>query len=121
MQVDIRVGLLELCTLTSLIADFILGATDTTSVTLAWSFAILCHYPDVQQKLIQELDAFISANGRIPRFKERNEIPYTVAVMRECMRFRSMTPIGVPHSVNQDSKYRCMVQLTAHVDKVRQW
>lgn len=81
-----------------------LGATDTTSVTLAWSFAILCHYRDVQQRLIQELDEFISVHGRIPCFKERNEIPYTVAVMRECMRFRAMTPIGVPHSVNQDRK-----------------
>ncbi|KAL9545710.1 hypothetical protein MBANPS3_007016 [Mucor bainieri] len=83
-------------------SDFILAATDTTSVTLAWSFAILCYYSDVRQKLIQELDAFISAHGRIPSFQERNDIPYTVAVMRECMRYRSMTPIGVPHSVDQD-------------------
>ncbi|CAO3635109.1 unnamed protein product [Mucor fragilis] len=82
--------------------DFILGTTDTSSVTLAWSFAILCQYPDVQQRLIQELDAFTSANGRIPCFKERNEIPYTIAVMRGCMQFGSMTPLGVPHSVNQD-------------------
>ncbi|KAL9558852.1 hypothetical protein PS6_001063 [Mucor atramentarius] len=86
-------------------SDFMLGATDTTSVTLAWSFAILCHYQDVQQRLIQELDEFISVHGRIPSFKERNEIPYTVAVMRECMRFRAMTPIGVPHSVNQDPSH----------------
>lgn len=120
MQVDFGFSLPELCVLTYLlIVDFILGTTDTSSVTLAWSFAILCQYPDVQQRLIQELDAFTSANGRIPCFKERNEIPYTIAVMRGCMQFGSMTPLGVPHSVNQDGKYGCMIELTTHVDKVQ--
>jgi cytochrome P450 len=73
-------------------------------VTLQWSFAILCHYPVVQKKVAEEIDQFIKVNGRIPEFTERNEVPYCISVIKECMRFKPTTPFGLPHFVNKDGK-----------------
>jgi cytochrome P450 len=93
------------------------GGTDTTSVTLAWNIAIMCHNPEVQKNASAEIDEFIKLNGRLPLFSERTEVPYCVSVIKECMRYRPTTPFGLPHTVHKDSKssyifYYCVFILT---------
>lgn len=80
------------------------GGTDTVSVTLSWVFAIMCNYPQVQKRAAAEIDHFVSLYRRIPLFSEKNSLPYCVSLLKECMRFRSTTPFGVPHEANKDSK-----------------
>lgn len=62
----------------------------------------MCHHPEVQKKVAAEIDQFIKANGRVPQFTERTQVPYCISVMKECMRFRPTSAFGVPHAVRED-------------------
>jgi cytochrome P450 len=77
---------------------------DTLSLTLQWAIAILCHFPKVQEKISAEINGFIRTHQRLPNFKDRNEVPYCISVMKECIRYRSISPFGLPHAVRQDGK-----------------
>lgn len=83
-------------------SDLVAAGTDTISVTLHWTFAIMCNYPTVQQKVVAEIDQFIEKNGRIPEFTEREEVPYCISVIKECMRYKPTTPFGLPRAVRED-------------------
>lgn len=72
----------------------------TTSDVLTWFFLILTVYPEVQNKLSQEVDDVIGSNR--PSLKYRESMPYTEAVMHEVHRFVSSNPSALPHSVSQD-------------------
>ena len=65
---------------------------------------ILCHHPDVQQKLRDEIDNFIKAHGRIPTFQERDAVPFLISAQKEIMRYRSVTSFGVLHESTEDRK-----------------
>lgn len=88
----------------ALIADLIAGGTDTTTVTMLWNFAVMCHHPEAQQQVANEIDEFIKIHGRVPTFEDRDQIPYSISVMKECMRYRPTSPFGLPHSVQKTCK-----------------
>lgn len=77
---------------------------DTVAITTCWTYAILCHYPDIQQNLAEEVDSFITKHRRIPTFEDRLELPYYIAVQKECMRFRPPAYFIVPRKASKDSK-----------------
>ncbi|CAO3645249.1 unnamed protein product [Cunninghamella blakesleeana] len=83
-------------------SDLIEGGVDTTSISLTWLTINLANNPDVQVKMHQEIDAFITKHGRLPTFEERDQVPYIVAVQRESLRYRPIVPLGVPHVANKD-------------------
>ncbi|KAL0094797.1 hypothetical protein F4703DRAFT_1820723 [Phycomyces blakesleeanus] len=85
-----------------MISDLMSAGGDTTSVSLHWLLAILSRYPDVQKKMGEEIDTFISKNNRTPLYSDRDELPYTVATLRENLRFRSPTTFGIPHYTSTD-------------------
>lgn len=64
----------------------------------------MCNYPQVQNLASDEIDAFIKLNGRIPQFSEREQVPYCISVLKECMRFKPTTAFGIPHAVYDDGK-----------------
>lgn len=80
------------------------GGTDTIAVTLSWNIAIMCNYPQVQKQVTAEIDKFMEENGRLPQFKERAQMPYSISVIKECMRFKPTTSFGIPHAVKKDGK-----------------
>lgn len=88
----------------SAIDDLIAAGADTIGVTLSWIVSILCHHPEVQAKMREEVDAFISAHKRLPTFAERENFPYFISVQKECMRYRPTTPFGLLHEATEDCK-----------------
>ena len=86
------------------IDDVVLAGTDTTAVTISWGFLRISSMPEIQKKIQEEIDAFVNKYGRVPFFWEREEVPYMIAVQRECMRTRPPTEVGVAHAVSQDRK-----------------
>lgn len=64
----------------------------------------MCNYPQVQNLASDEIDSFIKLNGRIPQFSEREQVPYCISVLKECMRFKPTTAFGIPHAVYDDGK-----------------
>ncbi|KAI7889067.1 cytochrome P450 [Mucor mucedo] len=85
-----------------LMFDLIGGGTDTIAVTLSWNIAIMCNYPQAQKQVTAEIGKFMEENGRLPQFKDRAQMPYSISVIKECMRFKPTTSFGIPHAVKKD-------------------
>ena len=64
--------------------------------TMIWFMLAMIAYPDKQKKCQEELDAVIG-RSRMPTFKDRENLPYTRALIRELLRWRPVVPIGELH------------------------
>lgn len=61
--------------------------------------------PDVQSKAQQEIDRVVGRE-RLPTFEDWESLPYTEAIMREILRWKPVTPLGLPHRVVADDIYK---------------
>ncbi|KAN0041399.1 hypothetical protein ACTFIV_003938 [Dictyostelium citrinum] len=96
----------------SSVLDFFFAGTDTSSTTLEYLFLLMANYPEIQEKVHQEIKSYLKQNGQgrdKVELNDRQSLPYVVAVIKETLRFRPVTPFGVPRScVNEitiDDKY----------------
>ena len=62
-------------------------------------------FPDVQKKAQAELMAVVGPN-RLPEYEDVQSLPYIRAIVKECLRWRSVVPLGIPHRVLEDDEYR---------------
>ncbi|RCH92867.1 hypothetical protein CU097_003492 [Rhizopus azygosporus] len=85
-----------------LMSEILHAESDSVGITTAWSISLLCSYPDVQEKVYKEVNAFIKRHGRDSTFADRKELPYFIAFEKECIRFRAAVDIGLPHKVFRD-------------------
>ncbi|KAI9005837.1 cytochrome P450 [Phycomyces nitens] len=85
-----------------LAGDLIAAGGETSGTSLSWLVAILCNHPEMQKTIIQEIDSIIEKYNRMPLFSDREKMPFTTAVLRENLRFRSCTNLGLPHHLVED-------------------
>jgi hypothetical protein len=52
-------------------------------------------HPEAQAKARTELDAVVG-RGRLPEFRDRDNLPYVNALLKETLRWQIITPIGKP-------------------------
>ena len=64
-------------------------------------------FSDAQKRAQAELDSVVG-RGRPPSFADREYLPYTVALLREVLRWRTSLPLGVPHTSDEDAWYEGM-------------
>ena len=70
------------------------AGAETAAATMSWwTLAMLVH-PEVQKRAQKELDAVIG-HDRVPTFADKPRLPYVVAIVKEVLRWRPVTPIGV--------------------------
>jgi len=66
--------------------------------------------PAVQSRAQAELDAVICSNDdtavRLPKFADRECLPYVNAIVKEVLRWNPSVPLGLPHMVTEDDVYQ---------------
>ena len=78
-------------------------ALQTFSYFSSFLLAMTIH-SDAQRRAQTELDAVVRGD-RLPNFSDRESLPYVNALIKECLRWHSAVPLGVPHSSMQDEIY----------------
>ena len=80
------------------------AGAETAAATMSWwTLAMLVH-PEVQKRAQKELDVVIG-HARVPTFADKPRLPYVVAIVKEVLRWRPVTPIGVCVAiVNRDDE-----------------
>ncbi|PPJ61376.1 hypothetical protein CBER1_09443 [Cercospora berteroae] len=66
-------------------------------------FTAMCHYPSWQGKVVEELDRV--CGNRPPEMSDMPNLPRLRATVKEIVRWRQATPLGVPHVVMEDDVY----------------
>ncbi|KAH9477562.1 Cytochrome P450 monooxygenase [Psilocybe cubensis] len=80
------------------------GGSDTTVSALGTFIYLMAVNPDVQKKAQAEINSIIGSK-RLPEFEDRPMMPYSEAIYREVLRWRSPGPVGLPHTAAEDDIY----------------
>ncbi|KAH9885225.1 cytochrome P450 [Cubamyces lactineus] len=81
------------------------GGSDTLYSTLMTLFFAMASYPEVQERAQRELDTVVGPS-RLPDFDDAPSLPYITAIMRECLRWRIVLPLGLMRRTTEDDEYR---------------
>ncbi|XP_055296744.1 probable cytochrome P450 304a1 [Sitodiplosis mosellana] len=84
--------------------DFAFPALTALSTTVTFLFQQICHEPEVQRKIQEEIDHVVG-QGRFPTLDDRINLPYSEACIREIMRFETLVPSGLPHKALVDTEF----------------
>ncbi|KAK0234561.1 cytochrome P450 [Armillaria nabsnona] len=76
----------------------------TVSVLCTFILAMLAN-PEAQRKAHEEIDAVLGS-GELPRFADEASLPFVSAVVKEVLRWKNVTPMGIPHALTSDDIYR---------------
>ncbi|KZV75180.1 cytochrome P450 [Peniophora sp. CONT] len=87
-----------------LAASVYAAGADTTRAVLSWWALAMIVYPDVQKRAQDELDAVVGRT-RAPAFADMPHLPYISAMVKEAVRWRPVTPFGLPHQSTEDDFY----------------
>ncbi|VDB89774.1 unnamed protein product [Peniophora sp. CBMAI 1063] len=82
------------------------GSSTTSTMLEFWTLAMVA-FPNIQRKAQAEIDTVVG-RGRLPTFSDRAHLPYTTALLREVLRWRTGLPFGVPHTSEADDYYEGM-------------
>ncbi|XP_025759000.1 cytochrome P450 2J2 [Oreochromis niloticus] len=88
---------LKACTM-----DLFGAGTETTTTTLHWGLLYMIHYPDIQKKVQAEIDAVVGSS-RQPSTSDRENMPFTDAVIHEIQRMGNIIPLNVVHMANKNT------------------
>lgn len=76
------------------------AAADTTVITLTIFTLAMLKNPEVQQRAQAEIDRVVGTD-RLPTFADRDNLPYTAAIVKESTRWWPISPMGFPHTVTE--------------------
>nr|AUX14901.1 cytochrome p450 CYP2P16 [Kryptolebias marmoratus] len=82
--------------------DLFGAGTETTTTTLHWGLLYMIYYPHIQERVQAEIDAVIGPS-RQPSISDREDMPYTDAVIHEIQRMGNIIPLNLPRIANKDT------------------
>ncbi|RXN38835.1 cytochrome P450 2J2-like protein [Labeo rohita] len=87
-----------ICTL-----DLFVAGTETTSTTLYWGLLYMIKYPEIQAKVQEEIDRVVGGSQQ-PSLSDKDNMPYTNAVIHEIQRIGNIFPINVVRATVEDTQ-----------------
>ncbi|KAM9323955.1 cytochrome P450 2A6-like [Gastrophryne carolinensis] len=82
-----------------------LGGSETTAGTTYFGLLFLIKYPELQEKLHEEIDEVIGQT-REPKAEDRNLMPFMNAFVHEIQRYSDIFPMGFMRATTRDTKLR---------------
>ncbi|KAF9522740.1 cytochrome P450 [Crepidotus variabilis] len=80
------------------------GGADTSPASIQSFFYAMANNYQVQIKAQEEIDRVVGRD-RLPTFEDRFSMPYAEAIVREVLRWRSITPLAIPHTATEADIY----------------
>ncbi|KIM36638.1 hypothetical protein M413DRAFT_20453 [Hebeloma cylindrosporum] len=80
------------------------AGAETSSGQLAWFILAMVLHPEAQERAQDEIDSVVGRD-RLPTFQDYEQLPYVRALVKEVMRWRGVSPLGIPHRLCQDDWY----------------
>ncbi|GAW07580.1 cytochrome p450 [Lentinula edodes] len=81
------------------------GATDSTVSVLSTFILAMLANPEALKRAQEEIDSVVQS-GEFPRFSDQERLPYVTAIVKETMRWKNVTPLGIPHASTSEDLYR---------------
>ena len=85
--------------------DLFLAGSETTSTSLTFSVLYMVSYPEIQNRLYEEIDRVVGRN-RLPRFGDQKSLPYLEAFISEVQRHATIAPFAVQHTALDDVNFK---------------
>nr|XP_060629591.1 cytochrome P450 2J2-like isoform X1 [Anolis sagrei ordinatus] len=83
--------------------DLFIAGTETTSTTLRWALLYMAIYPEIQGRVQSEIDSVIG-QSRPPAMADKDNLPYTNAVIHEIQRISNILPLNVPRLATNNTE-----------------
>ncbi|XP_053403116.1 cytochrome P450 2D15-like [Mercenaria mercenaria] len=80
-----------------------MAGIDTSRFTLSGAILHMVAFPDIQEKVQEEIDRVVGRD-RLPGINDRPNFGYTEAVLHESMRLGTVVPLGLPHKTMGDTE-----------------
>ncbi|XP_071999849.1 cytochrome P450 2K1-like isoform X3 [Engystomops pustulosus] len=90
--------------LNMVVNNLLIGGMEPVHSTLRWGLLLMMKYPDIQEKVQNEIDKVIGFSQ--PQIEHRKEMPFTNAVIHEIQRFGNIAPIGIPRATTRDIAFK---------------
>ncbi|KAJ1796211.1 hypothetical protein LPJ59_003886 [Coemansia sp. RSA 2399] len=78
---------------------FLIGGTDTTSLTMSWTLHYLLLYPDIYKRAVREVRSKFSHSHTITYSEGKSQLPFIDACIYESMRIRAVSGVILPRIV----------------------
>ncbi|KAJ7614588.1 cytochrome P450 [Mycena polygramma] len=82
----------------------LLQGSDTSAGIVQNFVLFLSAHPEAQKKAQMEIDAVVGMD-QPPIWEDIARLPYMHAFIEECMRFRPIAPLALPHAMAEDETY----------------
>ncbi|XP_068644976.1 xanthotoxin 5-hydroxylase CYP82C4-like [Aristolochia californica] len=81
----------------------IVGATDTSAITLMWALSLLVNNPHVLERAYAELDLHVG-HERVVETSDLGKLVYLQSIIKEALRLYPPSPLLGPHRASEDCK-----------------
>ncbi|KAK3415512.1 hypothetical protein EUGRSUZ_H01133 [Eucalyptus grandis] len=88
----------------SLCWEFLSAGTDTTSTALQWIMANLVKYPEIQERLYDEIKSVVGQGAEQVKEEDLERMAYLKAVVLEGLRRHPPAHFVLPHAVKEDAE-----------------
>lgn len=85
-----------------IVNDLFGAGFDTVSTALSWSVMYLVTYPELQERLFEEIKSNVGLD-RTPLLSDKSNLPLLEAFFLEILRHSSFLPFTIPHCTSKDT------------------